>query len=231
MKKIGTLIVFMALLAFASCSKEAIETDIQQAESQITKGKNNPLTARTNCDILGSSQITPGSTVTYTYSSNFTPNDVNWSVQSGSITIVSGQGTNTVTLSFGSNFTTGSIFAIGSGNGGIVCSDSMTITAGCTPPTEIEIVQVSGACPGQTFTFRADTNGSTTGGSYQWTVFQGASITSGQGTRTITVASPPSGGFSIRVVHTNSCQNTQLTGFNLAEFSASCGGGGGLGGF
>ena len=62
--------------------------------------------------------------------------------------------------------------------------------------------------------------------------FQGASIISGQGTNTIQVQSPSSGGFSIRVTVNSTCPNITLTGFNLAEFSSSCGGGGGgLGGF
>ncbi|HAA13007.1 MAG TPA: hypothetical protein DCE41_15475 [Cytophagales bacterium] len=53
----------------------------------------------------------------------------------------------------------------------------------------------SGECPGDVFVFKATSSAS----SYSWTVFQGASIISGQNSRTVTVQSPSVGGFLIRL--------------------------------
>ncbi len=218
MRKIGKFaLIIISLIVFSSCSTDEIEPDIQLIESIESFAKS------TDCDIEGSSIVSPGSTVTYTYTSNLSPNTITWSILSGNISIISGQGTNTVTLSFASNFNGGSILADGI-NGVIHCSESFSISA-CTPPTYVEIDQISGACMGDVFTFTANPNGSTDNGLYQWSVFQGATILSGQGTPTITVASPSSSGFLIRVTHVNSCMSTQVTGANLAEFSDSCGGG------
>lgn len=210
-----------------SCSEEELHPN-----DEINNIKSRAL--RTVCDINGNSCGSPNGTLTLTYSSDFNPNDVNWSIQSGNISIISGQGTSTVTLRFGSSFNGGSVLAIGSGNGGIICSDSYSLTKciidppQCTPPTFIRITQspTIGACPGEIFTFTADPNGSTDNGSYQWSSFQGSTIVSGQGTSTVRIQSPSSGGFSVSVNHVNACQNTSLSGFTIAQFDDGCDGGG-----
>jgi len=225
MRKIGKLALLLSFsfIVFTSCRNDEIESDIQLIESSEIQAKT------TSCDINGLKVVSPSSTAVYTYTSNFTPNTVTWSVISGSITIISGQGTNTITLSFGSNFNGGTISAYGVG--GVTCSKNYIIKK-CTPPNEVEIIQDQdiGECPGDIFEFTADPNGSTDNGSYTWTVFQGASIISGQGTRTIRVQSPSSGGFLVRVTHVNDCMGTQINGANLAQFDYECDGGG-LGGF
>ena len=98
--------------------------------------------------------------------------------------------------------------------------------ASCTPPTYIDIKQGEGACAGDIFTFKAVHNGSDKRGSYQWTVFKGASIISGQGTSTISVQSPASSGFGLKLTHVNKCQNKTVSVTDLAEYSVNCNGGG-----
>ncbi|MEL7145155.1 MAG: hypothetical protein AAFO69_02205 [Bacteroidota bacterium] len=94
----------------------------------------------------------------------------------------------------------------------------------------MDIDQIAGGCEGDVFTFTADPNGNADSGSYTWSVGQGASIVSGQGSQTVQIQSPSSGGFSISVNHINDCQNTSVSAFTLAQFNAGCGGGG-FGGF
>ena len=227
---------FLVLIPFLfACTEEEINLEqnnnLQVEELAGTKGD---IAFRTTCDITGTFCGTPGGTSQLSYTANFLPSDITWSIQRGNISIIGGQGTSTVTLQFASNFTGGSVTALGTGSGGIVCSDVQSITVcdpPCTPPTSMDIDQINGACEGDIFTFTADPNGSTDSGSYSWSVGNGASITSGQGSQTIQVQSPSSGGFSISVSHVNDCEDTSLSAFTLAEFDAGCSGGGGLGGF
>lgn len=106
----------------------------------------------------------------------------------------------------------------------------------CTPPSLVSISQLTivNACRGKVFTFSANPNGSRDSGSYQWSSSHGSSIVSGQGTSTVRIQSPLSGGFGVSVTHVNSCKNETVTGFKLAEFNSMCdgdddGGFGGLG--
>lgn len=108
-----------------SCQEEESLDEIINVESKVLE---------TWCDIGGDSCGNSNGSFTLTYSSNFNPNDVNWSILSGNISIVGGQGTNTVSLQLGSNFNGGSVYAIGTGNGGVVCSDSYSISKCTTPP-------------------------------------------------------------------------------------------------
>ena len=224
MKKIGKLVLMMSLIVFSSCSTDEIVPNNEVIESETLETKT------TTCNIVGNTSAVAGTTVTYTYTSNFTPNNVTWTITSGGISILSGQGTTTVTVRFSSNFSGGVINALGSGANNISCSENLTISCNGTAPTNVEFDQISGECPGDIFKIKADPNGSTNNGTYTWTAFQGASIVSGQGTNTIRIQSPSSGGFLYRVTFTDDCTNTSVTTSNLAEFDGSCGGGG-LGGF
>ena len=101
----------------------------------------------------------------------------------------------------------------------------------CIEPTSVSIAQTQGSCQGDVFRFTATRFPSNSAnGTYSWSAFQGASIISGQNTNSVLVQSPSSGGFSIQVTLTSTCNNKQVTGFTIAEFSNACGGGGGLGG-
>ncbi|SEK26767.1 hypothetical protein SAMN04487910_0122 [Aquimarina amphilecti] len=227
MKNIKLWILICVPLVF-SCSKEefSLNEEVFDAENKALQ---------TECNVKGNSCGNPGGTLVLTYDSDFGVNDVNWSIQSGNISIISGQGTNRVTLRLGSNFSGGSVFVIGSGNGGIVCSDSYSLTrcvsTGCTPPIAIDLRQTSGSCPGDVFTFNANPNGSVDSGSYNWEGFHGSQVISGQGTSTVRVQSSSSSTFSflIKVTHVNSCENTSISTSTLAQFDWDCDDNGGPG--
>lgn len=82
-------------------------------------------------------------------------------------------------------------------------------------PTADPICQEVGACKGDVFTFSVPS-----GSNFSWTVFQGASIISGQGTNRIRVQSPTNSGFLIRLTYNDGSGLTTV--FDLAEFSAHC---------
>lgn len=90
----------------------------------------------TTCDIDGPTSVVQGDAVTLTYSADVSISTVNWEVLSGNITIVNGQGTQTVTLSVNG---TGQIRATGDGEE--ICSETITITA-TAPPCELHIADI-----------------------------------------------------------------------------------------
>lgn len=119
-------------------------------------------------------------------------------------TIVSGQGTTSVTLNFNSVFTSGSLNvsagnACGSGNSRATTIRSISLTPGTiTGPATV--------CPNQTglaYSIAA-VAGATT---YNWTVPAGASITAGQNSTVITVNYGASPG-SVKVNSGNACGNS-----------------------
>ncbi|WP_166922843.1 hypothetical protein [Flavobacterium poyangense] len=67
----------------------------------------------TCCDVDGRILVNAGNKYTYTYKGNKATANVTWTVLSGSITIVQGQGTNEAEFYFGKDFTTGQISAKG----------------------------------------------------------------------------------------------------------------------
>jgi len=113
MKKISIYFLLLAFIPFAnSCSnnddsdeqnKEAVE--LFCGEAGYTLGPPGP----TICCINGSDVASPGETLTFEYNSNVADPVFNWVVNSGAITIVSGQNTSAVTVLIGSDFTTGEI--------------------------------------------------------------------------------------------------------------------------
>ncbi|MBC7865332.1 MAG: PKD domain-containing protein [Bacteroidia bacterium] len=150
--------------------------------SPITGG--NPSCANTS-GIVYSVTNTPGNTYV-------------WSVPAGA-TIVSGQGTNSITLNWGAN------------GGTITCTESNSCGAGApvtinvsfsSPPVTSTITGVSPLCPNQTGTVYTVTNN--IGSTYAWTVPVGAFIVSGQGTNSIIVNWGTTGG-NVSCTETNMC--------------------------
>ncbi len=216
-KIIGVAVV---LLLAVSCSKE---NEVNDPELVVVQGRSSVI----ECEVNGASIVVPGDTYTYTYSNNFNASTITWSTTGSGITITGGQNTSTVTVQFSSQFSNGTL--IGSGvNGNDNCAEEFSIVE-CTPPSSVEIDQDEspGDCPGAVIDFDADLfGGNVTTGSYQWRVFQGASIVSGQGTSSVRVLAPSSGGFSISVTFTSDCGNQTVSDLTLGQYDASCGGGG-----
>ena len=146
--------------------------------------------------------VCPGSTKTYSIPVIANATNYNWAVPANAA-VISGQGTNTITVQFSSAFTFGNISVYGSN----VCLNTNTATSvvRSTPATPGTITgPVSNLC-GATTTYSINNVLGAT--SYTWSVPTGATIISGQGTKTIQVSWPSSSisNQSICVTANNAC--------------------------
>lgn len=165
---------------------------------------------------MGSAPATPGPitgsatfcpTQTYTYSITAVPGATtyNWTVPAGA-TINSGQGTTSVSVTFGSN--AGQICVTATGACGTSAASCLTVSLGAPPSPPASITGGSSFCSGATATFSCSTVTGAT--SYNWTVPAGTTITSGQGTTSITVTLGSTGG-QVCVTATTICGTSTPT--------------------
>jgi large repetitive protein len=145
----------------------------------------------------------------------------NWVVPAG-ISIVTGQGTNTITVNYSSSFTTGSI-SVSAGNsctsGG---STSVSVAKSATPSTPGTIIGLSTNVCAVTGTYSVTALSGVN--SYTWTVPAGVTITSGQGTNNISVSY--SGLFvsgTISVVAQNGCGSSAAKTLAISKRPATPG--------
>jgi hypothetical protein len=139
-----------------------------------------------------------------------------WTVPANA-SITAGQGTNSITVSFGSTYATGAITVASVNDCGTSPVRSLTVTRN-NPSTPSLISGPTNVCPhiapaGTPATYTVAAVPSVT--TYTWTVPVGATIGSGQGTNTITVTYPS--GFTsgaISVVASNGCGSSSAR--NLA---------------
>ena len=118
---------FLALF-FIACSNDddsknneiIVENDIETAE--IVCGEDMSNYSGTICCVTESSVVGEEKRSSYEYDSNKCNSVFTWEVYSGSISIVSGQGTSIVTVEFGDDFTTGGIIGLGTGDLDLSCS-------------------------------------------------------------------------------------------------------------
>ena len=125
MKKINYLILSIILSFTLSCETDSSEIDPAQSENVLVIGEvKNSINEDTNsssreiqndkrgfltrCATNGPECGLPGQILTYTLNTPDIVTVINWNVTSG-ISIISGQGTNTVTISLDSNFSGGQI--------------------------------------------------------------------------------------------------------------------------
>ncbi len=136
--------------------------------------------------ITGSVFACPGNVQTYSVT-NQVNRVFNWTVPNNSV-IVSGQGTNSITVQYNAGFNGGNV-CVRVGNGcawsGFRC---MTINAG-VPGTPTAIVGPVEVCGGQTGTFSTGPSNGVPVSSYTWTAPAGAVIT-GQGNSTVQITFP-----------------------------------------
>lgn len=93
-------------------SIETFEVDQVFFAGEVSQSKNAKASIDLiGCGVTGPNCASPNQTLTYTYAGS---TNITWTVDSGSISISNGQGTNTVSLSFGSDFTGGYVTAINS---------------------------------------------------------------------------------------------------------------------
>lgn len=216
MKRIhSSLLLFMAVV-LVSCGDEPVNTTLRNDSATALRAKAGDVALlATTCDITGNASVCLQATASYTYTANFPFTTVTWSVQSGNIAIVGGQGTATLTVSFPASFSGGTLLASASDGGDIVCSDTQAITLPASTES-ITVRQTAGRCMGDIFTFTASPSGS-----YTWTASDGAYILNGQGSSTIQVESPLNSGFQVFASRTNACGTTS-TGRRPALFDATC---------
>jgi gliding motility-associated-like protein len=150
--------------------------------------------------ISGTTSVCPNATNT-TYSVvNTTGSTYNWSVPAGA-TIISGQGTNSIVVNWGTSGGTVSVTETSTcGTGTPVTTN---VVMGSTP-TSSAITGTSPICPNATNTTYSVTNNA--GSTYNWTVPATATITAGQTTDAVTVNWGAGGGV-VSCTETNACGN------------------------
>ena len=120
MKIFKTLFVLLILVFAASCEKDsAISEEGLNFKKDLVKAP---------CTIDGPDCGNPFSIVTFTYSSDTHNQNINWSVVSGNMSLVSGQGTTSATFTLNSSFSGGSVNVTAG-----TCSLTKQILK-CTPP-------------------------------------------------------------------------------------------------
>ena len=147
MKKINYLILFVVLSLTFSCEEDNSELETIQSEeifvigeigntnNQSSHNQKNKLNkiGLTDCGTSGPLCAFPNQTLTYTYSTPDINPSITWTVNSGSISIISGQGTNTVTFVTGSNFNGGQISVEGVGPIGCISTRNILLCGGPNP--------------------------------------------------------------------------------------------------
>jgi hypothetical protein len=171
-----------------SSSKTLSTTQSTISSSQISG-------VRSVCSIIGTNtsttfSVTPISGVNY-----------NWSVPANS-TIISGQGTNSIQVTFQNGFTGGNIQLVITGG----CGNPVTLTR--VVSVGLPTVTINGSScvdNGYTNTYSVSTTGAL---SFTWSVPNNAQIVSGQGTNSISVFFPSN--FESTCIN-NSCDSIRLT--------------------
>ena len=104
------LLVFLIITFTTSCSNNDESTDDSNNENpELVCGKDISIVSGTICCLTGSDFANPGETLSFVYGSNTNNSIYNWTISSGSISIVSGENSQTVTVKFGNDFTNGII--------------------------------------------------------------------------------------------------------------------------
>lgn len=129
MKKLILSLAALTFLFLMSCESESSDLELEpqtietvetnpvlftgEFEKEVFPSEGSRISNRlSGCGVTGPNCAFPNQTLTYVYAGS---NNVTWTVNSGSISIANGQGTNTVSLSFGSDFSGGVVTAVNSG--------------------------------------------------------------------------------------------------------------------
>jgi hypothetical protein len=127
MKNLTIYLLLSVFITFIiSCSNDDDSSDNNTVSPELVCGEDVLGYSGTICCVTGSDLARPGETLSFTYSSNRNNSVFNWVVSPGSISIVSGENSQTVTIEFGSDFTNGIIKCEASGH--LVCNAVLEIT-------------------------------------------------------------------------------------------------------
>jgi hypothetical protein len=159
--------------------------------------------------ITGPTAVCAGAT-NVAYSVGAIPNatSYNWTVPTGS-TIASGQGTQNITVNFGT--TSGNVTVTGNNTCGAGTPSSVAVTVNALP---VPVITGNGTvCQASTNTYSTQT-GQT---AYVWSVSTGGQILSGQGTASVDILWNNSGAQTVSVTYTSpgGCQAATPTVFNV----------------
>lgn len=101
------------------------QTLFQGEVQKLKSGEISPMSFK--CGVIGPKCAFSKQVLTYTYSTTVLSPNITWTIVSGNISIEDGQGTNTITLKFGSNFQGGYVTVVGAGKSD--CSVTFEIIA------------------------------------------------------------------------------------------------------
>nr|MBK9650191.1 T9SS type A sorting domain-containing protein [Bacteroidota bacterium] len=134
--------------------------------------------------ITGTAKVCIGSTYTYTSTTVANAGSYNWTVPANA-SIVSGQGTISVQVSFNTGYTSGNVAVTASNCTGTSAPRTFSASLLVKPAVPGLITGIATVCPGNyTYSIAAVTNAT----SYSWSLPTNASIVSGQGSTLITVS-------------------------------------------
>jgi hypothetical protein len=187
---------FISVVAKANCANSGTRSLTIMRKIPGTPA---PISGPTDaCPLMGTA-----STATYTIAPVLNATSYNWTVPSGA-TIISGQGTTSITVSYDNTFTLGNVAVSAVNNCWASTFRTLAITRKLPAvPGAISATTPTG-CPNQQVTYTIAPALNATG--YLWTVPAGATILSGQGTTSIVVQYPnTSVSDTVRVQSTNNC--------------------------
>jgi subtilisin-like proprotein convertase family protein len=153
----------------------------------------------------GTTKLCPGVNATYSVPNVASVTNYNWTVPAG-VNIVSGQGTNSITVMATPNFVSGSVCVYAQNNCGTSAARCKSVSKNTakTPGT------ISGGLFGHCASVATLSVAAVSGAvSYTWTVPAGVNILSGQGTNSVTIETPA--GFvsgQVCVTSYNGCLNS-----------------------
>ncbi|MBL7916111.1 MAG: T9SS type A sorting domain-containing protein, partial [Bacteroidia bacterium] len=144
-----------------------------------------------------------------------------WTAPAG-VTITSGQGTNSVTVSVAPGFNIGNLCVTGTSNCGVTSAARCKTVSSTLPVTPGNISGISNGVCNSTVTYSVPAVSGVT--AYNWTAPSGATIVSGQGTNTVEVSYP--NGFNngqLCVTAQNGCGTSSARCINVKGVPASPG--------
>ena len=160
----------------------------------------------------------PGSVLTYTIAPVINATTYNWTTPANA-SIISGQGTNSVTINFSGIFVSGTLSVNSSNCLGTSSNASLSISSKPATPRTISGTLVS-VCGGSNQNYSCTVvNGST---NYNWTLPSGTVINSGQGTNSIQVTLPPTySSGTISVTSGNACGTSTVRSATVRSVPAA----------
>ncbi|MBR9923002.1 MAG: T9SS type B sorting domain-containing protein [Bacteroidetes bacterium] len=152
--------------------------------------------------VSGQTPVCAGQIIQYSTSPDPNTDSFSWTVPACA-NIVSGQGTNSITVSWDPGCTGGDVCVVASNSCGNTAPDCLTVTVDQVPQTP-NITGSDIACVGETGTYSTTVE---PGLSYAWTV-SGGTISNGQGTSIIDVNWTTAGTGQVCLITSNDCGNS-----------------------